>query len=115
MKFQVVTIAVSDLARSKVFYEDVLGFEPNGTYERWQSYKIEGDGGFGINEDLNLQRVPCLDIINFSLPDIDVLWEKVRDHVGVESPPQVMPWGTRKFIILDPDGMRLAFVEKRGD
>ena len=113
MKFQYVTIAVSDLARSKLFYEDVLRFEPNGTYERWQSYKIEGDGGFGIGEDPNLQRVPCLDIINFSLPDIDALWAQVRDHVRVESPPQVMPWATRKFVIIDPDGMRLAFVEKK--
>ncbi len=112
MRFQVVTIAVSDLARSRKFYEDVLGFKPSASYERWQCYEIEGAGGFGISEDVNLQRVPCPDIINFSLPDIDALWKKVREHVRVESPPQVMPWGTRKFVILDPDGMRLAFVEK---
>jgi len=62
-----------------------------------------------------LHRAPCPDIINFSLPDIDALWGKVRDHVRVESPPQVMPWGTRKFAILDPNGMRLAFVEKKDD
>lgn len=113
MKFQVVTIAVSNLERSRAFYEDLLGFKPSASYERWQCYEIEGGSGFGISEDPNLHRVPCHDIFNFTHPDIDALWKKVRDHVGVESPPQVMPWGTRKFVILDPDGMRLAFVDER--
>ncbi|MCD6284602.1 MAG: VOC family protein [Anaerolineae bacterium] len=115
MKFQVVTIAVSDLERSKAFYEDVLGSKRSASYERWQSYEIEGGSGFGISEDPDSHRVPCHDIFNFTHRDIDALWEKVRDHVRVESPPQAMPWGTRKLVILDPDGMRLAFVEKKED
>ncbi|HIJ73549.1 MAG TPA: VOC family protein, partial [Candidatus Hydrogenedentes bacterium] len=94
MEFQYVTIAVSDLEHSRAFYEDILGFKPNLASERWQSYEIEGNAGFGINEDANTKRVHCSDIINFSLLDIDSLWEKVRDHVRVEIPPQVMPWGT---------------------
>ena len=115
MEFQYVTIAVSDLEQSKAFYSDILGFKPNGDYERWQSYEIEGNAGFGISEDPNLQRDPCCNIINFSLLDLNTLWEKVRDHVRVESPPQVMPWGTYKFVILEPDGMRLGFVERKED
>jgi catechol 2,3-dioxygenase-like lactoylglutathione lyase family enzyme len=41
MKVQGITRTVSDLERSKQFYEDVLGFEPDAFYEptRWQSYK----------------------------------------------------------------------------
>ena len=113
MHLQYVTIAVSDLERSRTFYEDVLGFTPFGSYERWQSYQIEGRAGFGINEDRDLRRVPCQDIINFVVPDIDSLWEKIRDKARVESPPQVMPWGTRKFVVFDPDGMRLGFVDGR--
>lgn len=115
MEFQYVTIAVSDMELSRAFYADVLGFKPNGAYQRWQSYEIEGNAGFGINEDPDLQRVPCSDIINFSLGEIDSLREKVRRHVRVEAPPQVMPWGTRKFVILDPDGMRLGFVERKAE
>ena len=115
MEFQVVTIAVSDLARSKVLCENVVGFKRSARYERWHCYRIEGDGGYGISENQDLQRVPGPDIINFSHPDIDALWGRVRDHVRVEPPPQVMPWGTRKFVILDPDRMRLAFVETRDD
>ena len=115
MKFQYLTIAVSDLEGSKAFYEGILGFKPDGSYQRWQSYEIEGNGGFGINEDPELQRVSCSDIINFSLLDIDSMWEKVRGHVHVETTPQVMPWGTYKFVILDPDGMRLGFTERKED
>ena len=113
MEFQYVTIGVSDLARSRRFYEDILGFKPDMNCENWQSYAIEGDAGFAITEEPELRRVPCSDVINFSLPEIDSLWERVRDRVRVESAPQVMPWGTRKFIILDPDGMRLGFVEQK--
>jgi uncharacterized glyoxalase superfamily protein PhnB len=90
-----------------------LGFRHSGTYQDWHSYEIEGGGGFGIIADPGLSRTPCPDIVNFSLPDIDAMWEKVRDQVRVESPPQVMPWGTRKFVVLDPDGMRLGFVENK--
>lgn len=115
MEFQYVTISVSDLGRSKAFYEDILGFKPSITYEKWQGYEMEGGAGFGINEDPNLQRVSSLDVINFALADIDSLWEKAKDRVCVESHPQVWPWGTRKFVILDPDGMRLGFVERKED
>ena len=111
MKMQFVTIAVSDLAKSRRFYEDMLGFEPETAYERWQSYGIDGNGGFGIIEDSRTHRVQCLDIVNFELSDIDSLWARINGSVQVESPPQVMPWGTRKFVILDPDGMRLGFCE----
>jgi len=111
MKMGFVTIAVSDLARSKHFYEDTLGFVPETLYERWQPYEIDGSGGFGIIEDSRTHRVQCLDIVNFALSDIDSLWARIEGHVQVESPPQVMPWGTRKFVILDPDGMRLGFCE----
>lgn len=111
MKFQYVTIAVSDLARSKEFYSELLGFEETLSYERWIGYGLEHDAGFGIIEDTNLQYRASSDIINLSIDNLDEFWEKVRDRVPLETPLQTTPWGTRKFIVLDPDGMKIAFVQ----
>ena len=113
MEFQVVTFAVSDLTESKRFYEGILGFEPTVAYARWQGYAVSGDhAGFGINEEPDLRRLPASDIVNFAVDDLDALWERIREHVRVELPPTTMPWGTRKFVILDPDGLRIGFTEK---
>lgn len=112
MDFQVVTISVSDLAYSKRFYEEILEFEPNGSYEKWQSYKLESTGGFGIIEKPGLNRNPSLDIINFEINDIESFWHRIKNRVKVETEIQRMPWGTYKFVVIDPDGFRLGFVGK---
>ena len=113
MKIQAVTISVTNLEQSKLFYEAILSFNPDAYYEptQWQSYETEGRAFFAITEVTDLQRGSSQDIINFIVPDVRGLWEKVRDNVQVESEPELMPWGTFKMIILDPDGYRLGFVE----
>ncbi len=114
MKLQVVTISVSSLEKARRFYVNVLGFEPDIYYEptRWQSFKCEGNGGFGIVEVPGLVRNKSYDIINFTVNDVVSLWQKVREVVSVETPLGVTPYGTHKFVIRDPDGFRLGFVGK---
>ena len=113
MEFQYVTIAVSNLDDSRTFYEGLLGFTPSVSYGRWQGYTLGSGSGFGINEEPGLQREKCTDTINFAVADVDGLWKRVRELTRVETALELMPWGTRKFVILDPDGMRLGFVEKQ--
>lgn len=110
MKLQVITISVSNLAQSRAFYEEILGFEPDIAYEKWQSYKIEGDGGFGIIEEPGLQREPNQDIVNFRVESVEAYWEEMKDRVEVEAPLATTSWGTYKFVIRDPDDFRLGFV-----
>ena len=76
---QAVTITVSNLERSKLFYEDILGFEPDSYYEptRWQCYKSEGRAYFGITEDTEYRRVDSRDIINFDVEDLEQFWKKI--------------------------------------
>lgn len=112
MELQVVTISVSSLSRSKTFYEEMLGFEPDIFYEptRWQSYKLAGKGGFGIAETPGLVRGRTADIINFVVDDVEALWHRVREQADVETALAKMPWGAYKFVIRDPDGFRLGFL-----
>lgn len=49
---------------------------------------------------------------NFSVDDVDALWERLKDKVTVVEPIETMPYGNRKFTIADPDGNELGFVQK---
>ena len=113
MEIQAVTISVSDLARSREFYEETLGFEADTYYEptRWQSYVCAGRAFLAITETPGHQRMPSQDIINFIVPDVQAMWDRIRGRVRAEVEPEMMPWGTFKMVIVDPDGYRLGFIE----
>ena len=112
---QAVTITVSNLEKSRLFYEDILGFEPDEYYEptRWQCYQSEGRAYLGIVEDTEYQRDDSKDIINFDVHDLELLWVKVENICVIESRLGKTPWGSYKFVIRDPDGYRLGFCQKK--
>ena len=115
MQVQGVTVSVSDLARSKAFYEEVLGFVPDAYYAptRWQPYKFEGRAYFAIIEVADLQRAPWADVVNFDVHDVASLWDRVRDRAEVEAELGETPWGSYRFIVRDPDGWRLGFAGQK--
>ncbi len=110
MELQGITRTVSSLEKSKQFYEDVLGFEPGGFYAptRWQSYKCQGTVFFAVGEEPG-----STDEVSFTVPDVEALWERVRDKANVVAPLEHTPWGTYRFVIRDPDGHLLAFGQKQ--
>ena len=112
---QAVTITVSNLARSKRFYETVIGFEPDANYAptKWQSYTSDGRAYFCITEDGDYKRVESKNIINFDIANVEELWARVKGKCVIEAKLEMTPWGTYKFIIMDPDGNRLAFCQKK--
>jgi len=111
---QVNTISVSSLERARVFYEEILGFEPDFFYEqtKWQSYKLDGTAGFGIIETPRLKRIRNSDILNFRITGVEVLWNRIKDAVEVDTPLETTPYEILKFVIRDPDGFRIGFVER---
>ena len=115
LAIQAVTISVSDIIRSKRFYEGILGFEPDSFYEptRWQCYLSEGRGFLGIAEVPNYRCAESSNIINFDVDDIEEYWISIKDQVDVETPLEETPWGSLKFVVRDPDGNRLGFVARR--
>jgi catechol 2,3-dioxygenase-like lactoylglutathione lyase family enzyme len=110
MELQGITRIDSSLERSKQFYEDVLGFEPGVFYEptRWQSYKCQDTVFFAVGEEPG-----STDEVSFAVPDVEALWERVKDKADVASPLEKTPWGTYRFVIRDPDGHLLAFSQKQ--
>jgi catechol 2,3-dioxygenase-like lactoylglutathione lyase family enzyme len=109
---QGVTIAVSDLDRSKHFYEQILGFEPDAYYAptRWQPYLSVGRSYLALIEVADFRSPGTGNIVNFDVSNIRAYWESIRANVDIESPLGLTPWGSMKFVIRDPDGNRLGFV-----
>jgi catechol 2,3-dioxygenase-like lactoylglutathione lyase family enzyme len=110
MELQGITRTVSSLERSKQFYEDVLGFEPSLSYEptRWQAYRCQGTVFFAVGEEPG-----STDEVSLAVPDVEALWERVKDKADVVAPLEKTPWGTYRFVIRDPDGHLLAFAQKQ--
>jgi predicted enzyme related to lactoylglutathione lyase len=108
MQVQGVTVSVSDLSRSKAFYEGVLGFTPGSYYEptRWQPYEFDGRAYFAIIEVPGLQREAWADVVNFDVDEIEALWDRVRDKVEVEADLSESPWGSYRFVISEPTRVR---------
>jgi catechol 2,3-dioxygenase-like lactoylglutathione lyase family enzyme len=112
---QVTTIEVSNINKSKSFYEDILGFECRSYYKptQWQSYKFTGKTFFAIMENQHLLREKSLDEIDFFVMDVEKLWANVKDKVSVKDSLAKTPWGSHKFVIRDPDGYLLGFIQKK--
>ncbi len=110
MNLHGITQIVTSLERSRQFYEEVLGFTPGeSTPEmRWQSYEFTGTMYFAVGE------APGSTIeIAFAVDDLDALWQRIKDRVRVVTPPETTSWGAYRFVIHDPDGYVLAFVQAR--
>ncbi|RAV08711.1 VOC family protein [Paenibacillus contaminans] len=106
-----VRINVSDVIKSAQWYEEILGFEVSVRYPNEKPYYIgfESKGGadFAIQED---KTYPSKGRFNFQVPNLEKLWEELKDKVTVIEELHTTPYGTTKFTIADPDGNELGFI-----
>lgn len=110
-----VTITVKKLDDAKEFYEDLCGFVPDINYEptRWQAYEMEDmSGGFAIMEAQDFVKHPSGTIVDFFVKDVAKLWEQLKAKARVVEKLRHTPWESYKFVIEDPDGNRLGFVQR---
>ena len=113
------TLAASDVGRSSVWYQEVLGFAdvftlrgrdgmPMLAHLRWCVYgdvlltpargAMDGARGLGIS-------------LNFAATDVDALAERIRSRGStVHEGPVVRPWNARELVVLDPDGYRVCLT-----
>lgn len=126
MEIDYIALFVSDVARSLVFYRDVLGFrfekpaKPDGAegysgklkigiYDRSWLPKLFGDRGEQI-----ISGNPFL--LSMTVDDLDMTYRQICDQqinilVDIISPPTLMPWGQRILFLSDPDGNMLEIVQ----
>lgn len=105
-----VTLIVSDMRRSVVFYKS-LGFvvEHGGPGSGFTTFRVgrqalnlmEGDPG----------EVSGWGRVILWVDDVDAMHElALREEMIPESAPADAPWGERYFHINDPDGHQLSFA-----
>ncbi|MBV9354369.1 MAG: VOC family protein [Chloroflexi bacterium] len=118
---------VTDLARSRRFYENVLGF--TGGKER-DGYLAVSSGaviiGLGLYSGLvaghHLRRTTqgpsggSVEIV-LEVDDVDAYYDRAQAVVAAEGgriePLQRRPWGARDFRIIDPDSYYLRITGRR--
>ena len=107
-------VPVSDLPRSRAFYETVLGLVADDTVPS-RLYLHCGPVIVAL-VDAEVESVdvhPLPDNLYFATSTLEDTFERVRSTgAPITSPIEVRPWGERSFYCLDPDGNPLCFVDE---
>ena len=132
MEIDYIALFVSDVARSLIFYRDVLGFsfekpaKPDGVegysgklkigiYDRSWLTKLFGDrGGQNINGQNGGERNVGVNpfLLSMTVDDLELVYQQLCDRqANIISPPTLMTWGQKILFLNDPDGNILEIVQ----
>ena len=117
------SLTVADLAKSLVWYRDVVGFFLEREYERdgrrMSAALKAGAVSILLNQDDGRKGTYRVKGEGFSLmittaQDIDELASRIRERGGtLETEPTTTRWGLRMFRLRDPDGFTLTIASER--
>ena len=118
-RFHHIFIRPADFDRSVAFYRDTLGWDVTETWGDTKQGRgaILSGGGMKVviaeppNGKDHAHGCPQ---VHLDIHDIDARFKNMPkgDHVVAE--PQDTHWGTRWFVVRDPDGNLIAFEEVHG-
>jgi catechol 2,3-dioxygenase-like lactoylglutathione lyase family enzyme len=115
-RFHHLHIAPSDYDASLAFYRDVLGWSVTQTWGgdgRGRGAALSGGGvkvvlgetpGGAANGGAGLR-------VHLDIHDIDARFRALPKGDHVVTQPQETHWGTRWFVVRDPDGNQIAFEQ----
>ena len=132
MEIDYIALFVTDVARSLVFYRDVLGFRFEkpakfdgaegysgklkiGLYDRSWLSKLFSDRG-----EQMISGNPFL--LSMTVPNLDQVYQELCDRqanrlfdvpIDIIAPPTLMTWGQKILFLRDPDGNLLEIVESQ--
>jgi glyoxylase I family protein len=125
-QFSHVVIAVSDMDRALAFYCDVLGMDVVFDQElAGEPFSGRAIGGLVGGTSIELLRLPGqraddsevayrpvgLQVISFSVPDLDHAHATIRAAIGDRAQNPFEVEGVRMFFVTDPDGTVIEFVQ----
>jgi len=120
-----VFLLVSDLSRSIHFYRQLLDRDPTSQDTRHARFDLD-HASLTIHEDLTPAEILAWKIdpvperrgwgvyLTFPTEDLDQAHRKlVAIGADILTTPRPTPWGTRMFLVKDPDGYLLELSERR--
>lgn len=115
IRFEGVSLPVSDLVRSIEFYRQ-FGFDVQGQDPNFAMLRM-GEGTIGLLK-MDLSKWPRglrgAIHIELSTGDLDALFEQLEGQgVHFLQPPRDRSWGERTMSTFDPDGYRLEIAQGR--
>jgi len=120
MKFCWCTIMVKDIEESLKFYKEIVGLDVDRRFQAGPEIEIAflGDGETKVELVYNrsAQQI-CIgeDIsLGFQVDSVDEMMRFVKEKgIGIHSGPFQPNPDTKFFYILDPNGLKIQFVETR--
>ncbi len=116
------SLTTTDLQRSIAFYRDVLGFVVGDEWrQKGALMGVELHAGavtFMLNQDdfaKGRDRLKGLGTRFYcsTAQDIDRFAAQIKERGGVlDQEPKMTEWGSRVFMISDPDGFKLTFQQE---
>ena len=109
-----VAVPTLDLAKGRLFYEQVLGMEADDTVPTRLYFHCEGAIVALVDWTVEARGPfsPTCDNLYLAVDDLEAVQERAIDAgARVTSSVEVRPWGERSFYCLDPDGNHLCFVD----
>ena len=118
-----ISLTVKDVEASLAWYRDILGFVVDKRYERDGKLMAvsmkAGTVRILLGQDDGARGLDRVKGEGFSLmfttsQIIDEVAQRIKDRGGeLMTEPANMPWGSRVFRLLDPDGFKLVISSER--
>lgn len=115
---------VSDIARSKVFYSDLLGLKILNDFGNFVLFET----GFAIHDGKSLEQTVWRKsseasepygrqniLLYFEHEDVDAAFKVIAPHVNLIHHVEKQEWGQRVFRFYDPDGHAVEIGEPQLD
>jgi catechol 2,3-dioxygenase-like lactoylglutathione lyase family enzyme len=108
-------LRITDAQRSRAFYLDALGFSLDWTHQFEPGYPVfmqitrQGQTLFLTQHSGDCQTGGA---VYFIVPDAQACHDAFVARGALPTNPLAdTPWGTREFLMTDPDGNRLRFAQ----
>jgi catechol 2,3-dioxygenase-like lactoylglutathione lyase family enzyme len=115
-RFHHVFIAPADFDASLRFYRDALGWTVTRTWGGNGTVRgaLLSGGGVEVVIAADPGYPVGRPVLHLDIHDIDARFKSLPKSIEVVTPPEDTHWGTRWFVVRDPDGNLIAFEEVHG-
>jgi catechol 2,3-dioxygenase-like lactoylglutathione lyase family enzyme len=112
LKSLVPMLQAADIAATRQWYEEVLGFRCVGMQDNEWCRLARDDIALMFMRNAHLGAPQATATQYIEIDHVMALWAAIKDRCKIEWGPETMPYGMLEFAIKDPNGYLLSFGER---